>query len=110
MLVIRCKPPGGLDLYVTWPLFMGLREQEVAFRIDGDPIQRQSWTVSDDGLATGVFGIGKSQRGLLERLAKGARLVVQATPYNQGSVEAVFDLGAIAPVIAAATSTCEPLP
>lgn len=102
-LLIRCTPDDGLEAYVSWPLFMGLEPQEQAYRIDEQPVVRSIWGMDKSGSATFLRG---DVRGFIGKLSGARRLVVQAAAYHQTVSEAVFDLGEVAGVVAAAEKAC----
>ena len=105
-LVVRCVPRSGLASFIAWPLYMGSSDVQVVYRFDQEPVQHGVWSISEDGRASGFFETSRGLKGFLDKLSSAKRLVVQAPTYQSLPVEAEFELGAAAEVVAAAAKAC----
>lgn len=100
-LVVRCKA-GELSVYIVWPAFMGTDSQEVRWKFDAGQVWKQIWNNSEDGTAT----FARDQREFLNDIGKSSKLVVDAYPYQQENIEAVFDLVGADAIARDALSAC----
>lgn len=103
-LIIRCKG-GTLAAYAAWPRYFGSDPVAVAWKLDDGPIVHDTWDVSSSGKSLGFFDQGLTLT-LIHKLRSAHRLVMQASPYEAGSLEAVFDLGGVAEVADHALTAC----
>lgn len=108
-LVIRCKE-GKLVTYVSWPQVLHVNfttifgeETMIYSRLDDQPIVTDSWRLSDDGTAAGMFETKMSAK-FLHKLVTAHRFAVRLT--GDTTQDAVFTLGDIAGVATRVAQTC----
>jgi hypothetical protein len=94
-LTIRCQS-NKTEFYVNWNDYLGDDSQDVyndwkrvIVRVGTAEANTQRWGISTDSNATFAPG---SPVGLIQKMGKADRLVLQTTPYNENPITAVFQL------------------
>lgn len=107
-LTIRCQS-NQTELYVNWSDYLGDDSHDVydewkkvTVRVGSESARTERWGISTDNEAT--FAPGPID--LIRQMAKADRLVLQATPYNESPVTAVFNLQGIGEAIAPIANEC----
>ena len=92
-LYVRCWRD-EIDIFVSWgddEYFGGdAWTIEVRARIDSDPMDSETWSLSDDRSST--FFPDEPLVEFLGRIAVASRLILRVTPPNRSSVTVTFDL------------------
>ena len=101
ILMIRCKS-SETDLVVSWSDYMG-SDLNVLLRIDNQRAFTMSWNMSTNNSAGFFPG---SPITFLHQMIKGNRLVIQATPYNESPITAIFSLAGLTKAIAPLRANC----
>lgn len=89
-LTLRCVDD-ETEVYIVWPNFIGINENQVKYKIDNNKINTEIWTLSTDGEA--VF-VSKPIK-FLNSLKGTKRLIIQLDSYKQGKGELEFNLAGI---------------
>ncbi len=84
-LSIRCKR-NELDLIIVWWSYLR-REAKVTTRVGKEVAVERHWSLSTDGQATFLHG---DVSGFVDSLLNHDTLVAQTTPYNKGTLTAIF--------------------
>ncbi|MGD0865439.1 MAG: hypothetical protein ABSA49_07775 [Rhizomicrobium sp.] len=100
-LFVQCDA-GELTVYVVWPPFMGNRDREVRWKFDAGSITKEKWRGSESGTAT----FDPFPYDFLAALSAAKRFVIDAPPFQQSDVEAVFDTAGADKVVTAAMAAC----
>ncbi len=87
-LLVRCKSNKS-EVFVNWGEYMGSEAVEVTSRIGSDGATKASWPLSSDQRATFYPGHAVA---FAMRLKSESRLVLEATPYGENPITAVFTL------------------
>lgn len=108
-LTIRCKS-NKTELYVNWNDFLGDDSHDVyndwknvTVRVGAAEATTQRWGISTDSQATFAPG---SPVGLIQKMGKADRLVLQTTPYNENPVTAIFTLKGMGVATKALSDSC----
>lgn len=101
-IIVRCSA-GQLEVYVTWPVFLGTRSiPPVKYKFGAGEIKSEYWSPSDGGTAIFV----RDTQSFANALAAEVPLVVQVQPYRGGVIEAAFQTQGAAQIVATALSAC----
>lgn len=106
-LIYRCTGSGSAELYVAWPGFIGIDNQQVRFKVGDGPIRTEYWSTSTDGTAS--FESASRVVPLVRELMAAADhtvLVVRVEPDDRAAQEAQFDLTGTAAAVAATAPVC----
>jgi type VI secretion system protein VasI len=97
-LVIVCKE-NKTSLYVDWKMYIttgGLdNDQPVRYRVDEDTAKTESWDMSTNFEATGLWSGGRSIP-LIKRLVTAKLMIVETTPYGRNTERVSFDVEGLA--------------
>jgi hypothetical protein len=108
-LVARCQS-NKTEVYTNWQSYMGnggiygSDKHNVTVRIGTDKSMRQYWSYSSDGKAT----FAPQSIKLLRQIVKSnsTNLVLQASPYSESPITAVFDTTGAEESLATLAKTC----
>jgi hypothetical protein len=100
-LFVQCED-GHLNVYVSWPPFMGSEKRKVRWKFDADTVTEQTWTGAELGTAT----FAPKPYDFLIRLAAARHLVIDAPRPPESDVEAIFETAGADKIAAAALAAC----
>lgn len=86
-MMVRCND-NKTEMYINWNSYLGSSTTRTTYRIDKNPAQSSSWSLSTDKKAAFFPG---SPIALLKQMADSQTFVANITPYNENPVTATFD-------------------
>ena len=87
-LILRCAQ-GEASVFINWDAYLGLNETSVLTRLDKEPAQTSTWSLSTDNKSTFAPGNGAD---FIKDLLSHKVLVAQVTPYDESPVTVSFPL------------------
>ncbi len=101
-LILRCKDH-KIEAYIVWDEYMGSDDVTLKVRIGKTKAGEYLWGISTDHKATFCPG---SAVEFVRKLLHADTLAVEATPYDENPITAVFDLKGIEETEAALRNVC----
>ncbi len=86
-MMVRCRD-NKTELYINWNSYLGLNNTKTIYRLDKNPAQSSSWSLSTDKKAAFFPG---SPVSLLKQMAESRSFVANVTPYNESPITATFN-------------------
>lgn len=106
-LSFRCLPGNPeITARIDWKRFISSFNTEVGFKVDGDKFLWLKWGVDQSNRVTLSKSASDSQ-ALIERLAGGAELLVEVSPYSEPPVTVTFDLAGLSQALDALRKECQ---
>jgi type VI secretion system protein VasI len=106
-LSFRCLPGNPeITARIDWKRFISSFNTEVGFKVDGGKFLWLKWGVDQSNRITLSKSASDSQ-ALIERLAGGAELLVEVSPYSQPPVTVTYDLAGLSQALDALRKECQ---
>lgn len=92
-LSIRCKENTTAAI-ISWGVYLGLDETRMITRVDSEPAQTRTWSISTSNNAVGRWS-GGSAIPFVQSLFGHSELFAQITPYGENPVQARFNISGL---------------
>lgn len=103
-LIVGCLE-NNTSFYIDYKHFLGSDDIRVEYRIDRGKTQSESWVISSDHYAVGVWS-GRTAIPLIKRLLGKKKLLVRLTPYSESSVAVSFTIAGLRDEIGPLAKAC----
>jgi type VI secretion system protein VasI len=102
-LLFRCRN-GEIDAYVNWATFLSTSAIPVTSRIDKNPAEVSSWSLSTDYKASFI----PQPEEALEKFMGASNYIVNITPYRESPITAIFNIAGAEKALADIRKSCPP--